>query len=128
MKNSIAAFLILTAFSLNAQTVTPGDKSIETKFITKESYHSKWFVVRDTLSHEIAEIITDVTPANERLTIITEYKVKGAKDKWLDTTVVALPSLAPLHHSTTNPERDMVLNFGNDIQGYYYDKNTKKSH
>ena len=126
MKNILTAFVILTAFSLNAQTVNPGDKSIETKFITKESYRSKWFVVRDTLSHEIAEIITDVTPASDRLTIITEYKVKGAKSKWLDTTIVALPSLVPIHHSTTNQERDMMLDFGKDIKGYYYDKMTKK--
>lgn len=126
MKNIFAAFFILSAFSLTAQTVTPGDKAIDAKWIIKESYRSKWFVIRDTLSHEIAEITTDVTPANDRLTIITEYKVKGAKDKWLDTTIVSLPSLVPIHHSTTNQERDMVLDFGKDIKGYYYDKMTRK--
>jgi len=126
MKNFLTAFFIVTAVNLHAQTVTPGDRAIETKWIKKEDYRSKWFVIRDTLSHEIAEIITDITPTDDKLTIITEYKVKGAKTKWLDTTVVALPSLAPLHHSTTNLERDMTLDFGKDIKGYYYDKRTKK--
>ena len=126
MKNFLAALLVITSLVLNAQTITPGGKAIEAKWIKKEHYESKWFVVRDTLSHEIAEIITDITPENDRLTIVTEYKVKGAKTKWLDTTVVALPSLAPLHHSTTNLERDMVLDFGKEIKGYYYDKRTKK--
>lgn len=119
------AFAIITC-CLSAQTVVPGDKSIETKWIKNEKTQSRWLMVKDTVSYEIATIFNDVQVTATEMKIITEIQVKKATTKWLDTTVISLPSLKPIRHTSTNVERDIVLEYGDKVDGYYYDKLTKK--
>jgi len=41
---------------------------------------------------------------------------------WVDSTIAQLSTLKPIRHSSYNLQRDMVLNFGSSITGYYNDK------
>ena len=52
--------------------------------------------------------------------------MKGAPSDWTDETSAKLPKLAPVKHSSFNMQRDMVLNFGKEVTGYYLDKTTNK--
>lgn len=44
------------------------------------------------------------------------------KIPWIDTTVANLKTLKPIRHSSYNMQRDLVLNFGKIVTGFYNDK------
>ena len=119
MKALFASFFLLVINAIIAQTVSPGDKTIETKWIKNEKTQSRWLLVKDTLSYEIATILNDVQVSGKELKIITEIQVKGATTKWYDTTVVSLPTLKPIRHTSTNVERDIVINYNEKVTGQY---------
>jgi hypothetical protein len=127
MKKLFTLTFAFVVCSLTAQTkLLPGDKSIETKWIKSEKYAMNWYTVKDTAKFEIAKIITTVDAAKKNLTIITDVEIKNAKGKWTDSTIVALPSLAPLYHSSFNMQRDIVLKYSNGVSGYHTAKGKEK--
>lgn len=125
MKTLFASFFLFVINALTAQTVSPGDKTIENKWIKNEKTQSRWLLVKDTLSYEIATILNDVQVSGKELKIITEIQVKGATTKWYDTTVVSLPTLKPIRHTSTNVERDIIINYNEKVTGQYNDKVTR---
>lgn len=129
MKKIFTLTLVFVACSFNAQTkLLPGDKSIETKWIKSEKYAMKWYAVKDTAKVEMAKIITTVDAAKNKLTIITDVEIKNAKAKWTDSTIVAMPTLAPLYHSSFNMQRDIVLKYDGKavVSGYHIAKGKEK--
>ncbi len=127
MKNICTFLFLFTILIANAQgKLVPGDKSIETKWIKNESYTMKWYTVRDTIKFEIAKVITTVDADKDKLNIYTDVQIRNAKTKWVDTTVVALPSLKPLHHASYNLEREVVLNYGKKVTGHHELKQAQK--
>jgi len=126
MKN-IVTFLFLFVFvSLNAQTfMIPGDVTLEKKYIKNEKYQMKWYIIQDTAKHEVARINTEIKPGKTRLSILTNVQVNNAKTSWIDSTIVALPTLAPIRHYSDNLERGVSLTFGTSVKGNYNDKMKK---
>jgi hypothetical protein len=123
MKTLFTFFLAIITFAVNAQTaLVPGDKSIETKWIKEDSYYMKWSVIKDTAKYEVATILNTITVDKGQMWITSNYDVKGAKTKWLDTTIVAMPSLQPVYHGSDNIERAIVMKFGKTLTGSYRDK------
>jgi hypothetical protein len=53
--------------------------------------------------------------------------MKQFTTSWTDTTIAELPSLKPVYHSSHNSQRDMALNFGPVVSGYYYDLMKKEN-
>ncbi|SHL34460.1 hypothetical protein [Flavobacterium chilense] len=127
MKRIFTLTLAFIACSMTAQTkLLPGDKTIETKWIKSEKYAMNWYAMKDTAKFEIAKIITTVNPTKKDLTIITDVEIKNAKVKWVDSTIVAMPSLAPVYHSSFNMQRDIVLKYGKTVTGYHTAKGKEK--
>lgn len=124
MKTLFACLFLFAMNAVTAQTVNPGDKSIENKWIKNEKTQSRWMLVKDTVSYEIATILSDVQVSAKELRIMAEIQVKGAATKWYDTTVVSLPSLKPIRHTSTNIERDIIINYNEKVTGQYNDKAT----
>lgn len=81
-----------------------------------------WFAVRDTAIFEIGEVSTQILTDINYITIVTEVKMKNSKEPWIDTTIANIPTLRPIRHASYNMQRDMVLNFGKVVTGFYYDK------
>lgn len=128
MKKIFTLILVFVTYSFIAQTkLQPGDKSIETKWIKSEKYAMKWYSVKDTTKVEMAKIITTIDAAKNKLAIVTDVEIKNAKAKWTDSTIVAKPTLVPLHHSSYNMQRDIVLNFdAKTVSGYHIAKGKEK--
>ncbi len=51
--------------------------------------------------------------------------MKNSKTPWIDTTIANISTLTPIRHASYNMQRDMVLNFGKIVTGYYKDKMKK---
>jgi hypothetical protein len=120
----LAAVLFTTIFlSVSAQsTLVPKKDAFEKKWITNKEYKMKWLGLRDTSKIEIAEVQTKFLKQNEKLTVITNIKMKHSTEPWADTTVSNVSTLKPIYHSSYNKQRDMVINFGPTVTGTYQDK------
>ncbi|MCP1251648.1 MULTISPECIES: DUF3108 domain-containing protein [Elizabethkingia] len=123
-----AILLLLTASGFKAQekTQSPKHNDVNSALIKNEETEMNWYAVKDTTKIEIGKVITKIARTPNAVNITTTVKMKGAPSDWTDETSAKLPNLAPVKHSSFNMQRDMVLNFGKEITGYYLDKATNK--
>lgn len=114
-----------SAFSdTEAQSLqTPGNNQVNLSLIKSEDYSMTWYALKDTSKIEMAKIDTKILKTGSRINVTTTVKMKNMPD-WTDETAVAFPGLAPVKHSSSNTQREMLLDFGkkNRVTGYYLDK------
>jgi hypothetical protein len=123
MKIIITTIFAMITIASNAQTILiPGKSSFEKKWIKSETYQMTWFAMKDTIKFEIGEVSTQILTDKNYITIVTEVKMKNSKEPWIDTTIANISTLTPVRHASYNMQRDMVLNFGKTVTGYYNDK------
>jgi len=116
---------ILTSFTLmcSAQNlITPGSNAIEKKWIRNQSYTVQWYVLRDTARIQMGEVTTKVERTKATVTIVTSVAMRNSKAQWTDSTVARSADLGPIRHASYNPQRNMVLNFGKTVTGFYEDR------
>ena len=123
----IALFIVsLSTLLANAQTkLVPAKNVVDKKWLTNRQYQMIWYALRDTAKFEIGMITTTVNNANDKITVITNVSVKKGSTPWIDSTVASVNDMRPIYHSSYNTRRDMVLNFGKIVTGYYNDKMKK---
>lgn len=122
----ITLFFSALALNLSAQqsALTPANNPINANLVTSENYEMTWYVLNGSTKIEIGTVATEIQKNKDDLLIITTVNMKRSPAPWVDSTVAKLPNFAPVHHSSYNMQRDMVLNFGNTVTGYYLDKKT----
>jgi hypothetical protein len=127
MRNTFLSSLFsIAALAAQSQTqLVPGDKQINTKYLKQETNQMVWYAQRDTTLMEIGKITNEVSIKSKKLYIVQQIQMKG-QPLWVDSTVVSQKTFAPIYHSSYNAQRDMVMNFGKTVTGYYADK-TKKT-
>ena len=126
MKFILSMIFLLPALFVNAQTrLVPAKKLVDKKWLTDQRYQMAWYAIRDTARFEIGKITVQVSNGNSRITVITQVNMKNAKSPWIDSTIANAEDLAPVYHSSYNAQRDMVLNFGKVVTGFYTDKVNK---
>lgn len=124
--------ILLLVFSgltlwLQAQPVLqPSRKAVEKKWIQPQKYQMTWYAMRDTLQVEMGQVFTEILTSDPTVTVVTRVSLKNVKAPWVDTTVAERGSLKPIRHASYNMQRDMVLDFGPVVTGYYADKRSKK--
>lgn len=127
MKSLIFTILTLVSFVCNAQNLLiPSKKAFDKKWIKNSNYQMIWYVIKDTSKFEIGKITTQIMKDKKNLTVITQVSMKNVKTSWVDSTVAKIKTLKPIRHSSYNMQRDMALDFGEIITGFYNEK-TKKS-
>lgn len=123
MKPVLILFPLLTALAGKAQhALTPSENSFEKKWVKNTSYTMAWYAMKDTARFEIGMVTTHISADKTTLTVITEVKRKNMQTTWTDSTIAIAKTLEPQRHSSYNMQRDMVLNFGKIVTGYYNDK------
>ncbi len=84
-----------------------------------------WYAMRDTIKMEMGKVTTHISADKENITVVTQVNLKNMQSPWVDTTIAHAETLAPVRHASYNMQRDMVLNFGKVVTGYYHDKMKK---
>ncbi|PKW20952.1 hypothetical protein [Flavobacterium lindanitolerans] len=131
MTTQYLVFIILFALQytgLNAQTdlQTPLRNEINSKLINNEQYTMDWYTMREDKKIMIAKIFTEIKKSKSEVLITTKVKMVNSTSDWIDSTRAKLPNLLPIAHSSFNGQRDMVLQFGKTITGYYLRKPTNE--
>ncbi len=123
---SLLTLIILCCYSLSYGQLTPSTKTIENQWIKNEAYKMAWYMVRDTARVEIGTVSTQLTTDKDRLIAVTSVSMKGMKGDWVDSSICIRNTLSPVRHASYNSQRDMALNFGKVVTGFYRDKMRKK--
>lgn len=122
MRPLLTAILVLAMLPVIAQNLVPSKNVVEKKWLKNQAYQMIWYALRDTAKFEIGKVKTEINFKENNLTIITQVTMKQSPAPWIDTTVAHAEDLQPIRHSSYNAQRDMVLNFGKTITGFYRDK------
>lgn len=126
LKNMLAGcfFLMIVANSYGQKEIEPKAVSFNKPWLTTSSYAMDWFALRDGQKVKVGTVLTEVKVTDKTVTVITDVKMAGRAMQWKDSTIAEAGSFKPIYHSSYNPSRDMVLNFGNIVTGFYHDKQT----
>jgi hypothetical protein len=118
----------IATWTVDAQSIlTPSKKSFEKKWLKNQEYQMKWYAMKDTSAFEIGKVTTQVSTNNAQLTVVTQVQMNKMNAPWVDTSVAEIKTLKPIRHSSYNMQRDMVLNFGKIVTGFYNDKMKKNN-
>lgn len=123
LKN-LLVLVFATVFSMvDAQNLlTPSKNSFDKKWVKSTGYQMVWYALNDTTKFEMGRVSTQISTDKKNLIITTQVSLKNMKAPWIDSTVADIKSLKPIRHSSYNMQRDMVLNFGKVVTGFYNDK------
>lgn len=123
-------YILLVTFGTSLQVfsqetlLSPLNNPADKSFIKAETSEMTWFMLKDSLKIQIGNVLTEIQKEKERIYIITKVNMKQSPTKWVDSTIVETLNFKPIYHSSFNQQRNMVLNFGEKITGYYLDKQT----
>ncbi len=111
-----------------AQTVlTPGDHSFDKKWLKSGKYEMACFSLDGGRNKtEISTFVIEINSGSGPLAIYTTLKLPGSDDQWKDTSIVDGHTFKPVYRSSFNRNREMVLKYGKEVTGHYYDKQTKE--
>lgn len=128
LRSPLLMLLLISTYISTAQTVlVPGKNSFEKKWIRNTSYKMTWYALKDTSRIEIGEVSTQFVTDRKHITMVTQVNLKNMKAPWIDSTIADIATLKPVRHSSYNGQRDMVLNFGKIITGFYNDKTKQQN-
>lgn len=123
MKYAVLFLLSLSSLVSHAQTkLVPAKNAVEKKWVISQKYEMVWYALRDTAKFEIGKVLTEISNSGNKITEITRVNMKRGNAPWIDSTIALTKDLSPFYHSSYNAQRDMVLNFGKIVTGYYNDK------
>jgi hypothetical protein len=126
MKSIFLFVLTVATLTSNAQTLlTPSKKSFDKRWIKNADYQMTWYALTDTSKFEMGKVTTQISTDKTNLIVVTQVSMKNMKTPWVDSTIANLKTLKPIRHSSYNMQRDMVLNFGKTVTGFYNDKMKK---
>ncbi|MGL5892878.1 MAG: hypothetical protein ACRC3B_23500 [Bacteroidia bacterium] len=121
-KMIFAAAIIALSFTGKEPAVVPGSSYINIGVIKPEKYEMKWFLLMGKKKIEVASVTDSIAWQNGRLYAVSNVFMKGADAPWTDSTVADSATLRPIRHTSSNKQRDMVLNYGETVTGSYFDK------
>ncbi len=113
----------------HAQTVlTPGDNALDKKHIKSGTYEMACYAESNGQQVEISTFIININAAGKNLGVYTQLQMTGSKDVSIDTSISDAGTFRPIYRSSNSRNRQMVVNYGKEVTGFYYDKQTKKRH
>lgn len=115
--------LLIAAFTGNAQQVlVPAATAFEKKWVKNIQYQMIWYALRDTVKTELGKVTTEIITDDVNITVVTNVSMKNFKSPWVDSSIANRKTLQPIRHASYNMQRDMVLDFGKIVTGFYFDK------
>jgi len=122
-----AISLLITANNIQAQSViTPGQNVLDKKWIKSGTYEMGCYINSGGTPLEVGTFTVKINSDNNRLSIYTASRVKGSDAVSVDTSIADGNTFKPIYRSSHNSMSDMVINYGQQVSGYYYDKPAKK--
>jgi hypothetical protein len=126
-RNLFVIVLIIASIASRAQTVlVPGENIFDKKFIKNSSYEMVCYANVNGSQVEISSFNVQISTSNKTLAVYTTLRMAASQDVSIDTSIADWDTFKPIYRSSSNKVRDMVLHYGKEVTGYYYDKQSRK--
>ncbi|MCU0435860.1 MAG: hypothetical protein MUC87_20545 [Bacteroidia bacterium] len=120
-KYLLFASLVALGFTGTNEPMVPGSDFIDMPVIRPERYETTWIMMLGKKEIEVGHVADSIRFYNGKLYAVAVMKMKNSDKVWVDSTIADSATLKPIRHTSQNSRRDMVLNFGNVITGFYHD-------
>jgi hypothetical protein len=129
MKYTFSMLLTMTGLIGHAQTVlVPGENVLDKKYIKNGTYEMACYAESGGRQIEVSTFTIKINSTGKNLGVYTSLQWAGSKDIAIDTSISDGNTFKPVYRSSISKNREMVVHYGKDVSGYYYDKQTKKRH
>ena len=119
--------LTMTALIGQAQTVlVPGENVLDKKYIKNGTYEMACYAESGGRQIEVSTFSITINATNKTLGVYTNLQWASTKEVVIDTSISDGNTFKPVYRSSISKAREMVVHYGKDVSGYYYDKQTKK--
>lgn len=119
----------MSALTGYTQTVlVPGENVLDKKLIKNGTYEMAVYAESGGRQVEVSTFTIKINSTPKNLSVYTFLEIAGSKDPSIDTSIADGKTFKPIYRSSNSINRQMVVNYGKDVSGYYYDKKTKKRH
>ncbi|CAL2082370.1 hypothetical protein [Tenacibaculum sp. 190524A05c] len=102
--------------------ISPKHNTSNVDFLKSETYEMDWYMTFDNKKISIGNVNTVMNKEGDKIYLTTKIKMNNSKRSWIDSTIVNSKDFSPIYHSSYNQQRDIILFFGDNITGSYYDK------
>jgi hypothetical protein len=122
-------FFLITTIVCKAQiaSLSPGDNSFEKKFLKSAKYEWTCYSLDPGRNKtEISAFTVEIKSGSGPLSIYTNLRLPNSPDQWWDTSVVDANTFKPIYRASHNRHRELVVKYGKEVTGHYFDKKTKK--
>lgn len=129
MKKSYLILLLYAAMPFigwSQQVISPNKNLVNKKFIHNQHYQMEWTMLKDTSRFTVGLVDTKVGVTGDKIQVITTVKMKSSPSSWIDSTIVKTADFSPVYHASYNAQREMAIEFGTEIKGFYHDKTSGK--
>src|ERR1700744_1925251 len=75
---------------------------------------------------DVAVVEVNINTSNNRLAFYTVTHINNSNEVRLDTTIADATTFVPVYRSSINKKYELKLQYGQEITGYYLDKQTGK--
>ncbi len=122
---ALAALALVCAAtgSKGQTTIKPDNQTLDSKWLKNGQFEMACFVNHNGQQVPVSSFAIEINANKETVAIYTAMNLAGSDDMWIDTSI-ADASFKPIYRSSFNRNREMVLSFGKEVTGYYYDRQT----
>lgn len=100
----------------------PGSKEFDFGKLKASSVEMELLAQSKTGFIPVGSFSVSVKPTAKTISVFTVLEMYANKEKYFDTTIADLNTLQPVYRSSRNPSKEMVLSYGKEIKGFYYDR------
>ncbi|RPE12537.1 hypothetical protein EGT74_03005 [Chitinophaga lutea] len=119
-----AVALVCAVTCSKGQTIVkPDNQSLESKWLKNGQFEMACFINNGGEPVQISSFAIEINANKETVSIYTAMNLVGSEDMWIDTSITDA-SFKPIYRSSFNRNREMVLTYGKEVTGYYYDRQT----
>ncbi len=127
MKYLLLLFFIAVTLICKAQNIlVPGSGIFEKSNLKSGKTEMAYFAVNGSRKAEIGTFSVDILHDNKTISVYTTLQFQNSTDVWVDTCISEEATFKPIYRSSFNKDNAFVINYSNEVKGYYYNKQTKK--
>jgi hypothetical protein len=127
LTNYLLIALTSTVSFCKAQNIlVPGDNIFGKNALKSGKTEMIYYAITEGKPAEIGSFKIDIASGNKTASIYTTLKFLNSGDLWIDTCIIDGSTFKPIYRSSFNKENNYVLNYANEVTGYYFNKKTQK--
>lgn len=127
MKYLFLLLFISTSVECKTQNIlVPATNIFDNKRLKVGKTEMTYYALAEGKLVEIGSYKVDIASNNKNISIYTTLQLLHSNDIWIDTCISEAGTFKPIYRSSFSKDNNYVLNYANEVSGYYFNKKTQK--